>query len=214
MKFEIGPERPENWQASWPGKYDRFSHFEFAAGIPQVICAVSTRKPDGQPNLCLHAWNTFQGDGGKFLCLLCGLSGEGHTVANLRREGDFCVNFLSREHMDGLRATIAHNGEDEDEFAAGGFHAEASTTVTAPRVAESFLVLECLLVSLTQLPGQKTWTAVGEIVHAAAREGYMNGVDRRYGPDGFIYNIHSPQDASSGVEALCGVATLKIEETY
>lgn len=154
---EIGPSMPQGWESSWPGKFDCFSPFEFAAGIPQVMCAVVTVKPNGQPNVCLHAWNAFQGGGDGYRCFLPGIPEDGHTAMGLRHQGEFTVNFLSKHHIQALMVA-------------------------------------------------------GLVRHAAADEGYMNGIDRRYGPDGFIYNVHSPQDAATGAEGDWRIATLLPEQ--
>lgn len=209
--YEIGRDRPDGWEASWPGKFECFSHFEFAAAIPQVICAVVTVKPNDKPNICLHAWNTFQGRSGAYRCLLPGLAARSHTAMGLERKGEFTVNFLSKRHLKALMATIEHNELDDDEFAAAGLHQEESAEISVPRIREAFLCLECTLESLAELtPGEVM--AVGLVRHAAAEEGYMNGIDRRYGPEGFFYNIHSPQNAVTGAEADWVIATLLPEQ--
>lgn len=208
---EIDPSMPQVWESSWPGKFDCFSPFEFAAGIPQVMCAVATVKPNGQPNICLHAWNAFQGGGDGYRCFLPGIPEDGHTAMGLRHQGEFTVNFLSKHHIQALMATIEHNDMDADEFAVSGLHPEPSAAIAVPRIREAFLTLECTLESFTRL-SPKYWMAIGLVRHAAADEGYMNGIDRRYGPDGFIYNVHSPQDAATGAEGDWRIATLLPEQ--
>lgn len=213
-KYEIGSVKPENWEPSWPGEFEGFSHFEFAAGIPQVICAITTRKANGLPNVCLHAWNAFSGPAGAFMCLLPGLCEYYHTVENLRREPAFCVNFLSRQHMAALHKTITENAPDVDELAVAGLHAEKAAKVAAPRIAEAFLTLECALESLGPCESESSLMAMGRVLHAAAAEGYMNGIDKRYGPEGFVFNIHAPRDAETGDRAPYGYGTLRVDETY
>lgn len=211
-KHEVGAAVPEHWRSNWDGKFKTFSHFEFAAGIPQVICAISTRKPNGQPNICLHAWNGFQGMGDGFRCFLPGLFDWCHTVAALRHCPEFCVNFLSPAHMAALKKTIHENDWDADEFALAGFHEEAAAAVSVPRIAEAFLTLECRLEALAPLGNSDNLMAVGKVVHAAAHDGYMDGADKRFGPEGFMFNIHSPQYDATGEEGRETVATLRLED--
>ncbi|MBQ8616659.1 MAG: flavin reductase [Oscillospiraceae bacterium] len=211
-KHEIGSAVPEHWQSSWEGKFETFSHFEFAAGIPQVICAIATRKPNGKMNICLHAWNGFQGTEDAFRCYLPGLFSWCHTVVSLRKTPEFTVNFLSHTHMEALRKTISDNDWDADEFALAGFHEEPSAVIGTPRIAEAFLTLECQLEALAPLGNPDNLMAVGKVVHAAAHEGYMDGIDRRYGPEGFMFNIHSPQKAASGEEGATGVGVMALLE--
>ena len=88
------------------------------------------------------AWASFPGDGGGFYALVP-LPASTHTLANIRRTGEFCVNFLPVRHFDALMRTVRQNGMEDDEFTEGGFTPEPARTVGAPRIAESFLTLEC-----------------------------------------------------------------------
>ena len=147
MKYEFGAEKPEQFRQYWPGQYDFFSYMEYACAIPQPLFAITTRKADGKPNINFHSWSCFQGDKGGFFAILAGLCQHTHTYENLRRDGAFCVNFLSKRYYDALIRTVEHNGPAEDEFAVGGFIEETAWTVAVPRIAESFLTLECKCVT-------------------------------------------------------------------
>ena len=97
MKYEFGAEKPEQFRQYWPGQYDFFSYMEYACAIPQPLFAITTRKADGKPNINFHSWSCFQGDKGGFFAILAGLCQHTHTYENLRRDGAFCVNFLSKQ---------------------------------------------------------------------------------------------------------------------
>lgn len=134
MKYEFGAEKPERFRQYWPGQYDFFSYMEYACGIPQVLFAITTRKADGKPNINFHSWSCFQGDKGGFYAILAGLCQHTHTYENIKRDGEFCVNFLSKRYYDALIQTIEHNEPDVDEFTVGGFAEEAAKTVSVPRI--------------------------------------------------------------------------------
>lgn len=215
MKIEMGDMLPAHYKEFWPDQYKVFSHFEFTCSIPHTLFAVTTLKPSGKPNLNFHSWSCFQGDEGGFYAVLAGIYQHTHTFANIKRDGQFCVNFLWKQHLDNLLKTIAGNEDDADEIAVAGLRREDAVTVSAPRIKESFLTLECKAERIEDLSGAgRTALIVGRVQHVAAEEGYAQGLDKRYGEDGFMLSIHSPQNLITGAENLSAMATLKIEKRY
>ena len=211
MKYEIDARRPESFRPSYPEEFDLFSHLELTAAIPQALFAVTTWKGNGMPNVCPHAWSCFHGGPTAFFAVLGNLYQTTHTYENLRREGAFCVNFLSLRHYDGLMRTIRHNGDGEDEFQTGGFTLEEGRHVHAPRIGESFLVLECRLDSLRDLSGAGLAAmAVGRVLGAAVEEAYVRDLTLRHGPEGFPLLFPGPQDLATGAPSPTGLATLEI----
>ena len=73
MKLQVGTERPGHFQPGYPEQWDIVSHLECAAGIPQALFAITTRKENGQPNVCFHSWSCFHGDKTAFFAVLGGL---------------------------------------------------------------------------------------------------------------------------------------------
>lgn len=214
MKIEVGATRPEQFQEYWPGQYSVFSHFEFAAGIPQILFAITTRKADGQPNIAFHSWSCFQGGGESgYFAILAGLSTQNHTYHNIKRTGEFAVNFIAPAYYDAVMKTIQDNSGDE--FAVAGLTQEPSKTIDAPRIAESFLTLECKAEHYLDLAGNgKTMLVAGRVQLLACREEYAHGIDQKYGNDGFMFNVHTPLDLTTGKGNTIGVATLQIDRTY
>jgi flavin reductase (DIM6/NTAB) family NADH-FMN oxidoreductase RutF len=173
MKIEIGDKLPAHFKEHWPGQYEVFSHFEYACGVPHALFAVTTLKENGKPNINFHAWSCFQGDGGGFFAVLAGIYTHTHTYKNIQRTGEFCVNFISKQYFDALMKTIPENGDETDEFAAAGLTEEQAKTVSAPRIAESFLTLECALHSIADISGAgKTALITGKVKLIAAQEEY------------------------------------------
>lgn len=210
-KIEMGAVKPENFVPTWDGQYNFFSHLEFACGIPNLLFAITTLKENGRPNVCFHSWSTFCGDGQAFHAILGGLSQHGHTYKNIKRTGEFVVNFLSKDYYDGLVKTIQQNGEETDEFEAGGFTAEAAAAVKAPRIQEAFLCLECNLAQTLDLSGAGIIALVtGKVEHIAVREEFAKGIDEKYGENGFMFNIHAPKDLLTGQGDASGLGVMKI----
>ena len=210
-KIEMGTVKPENFVPTWDGQYSFFSHLEFACGIPNLLFAITTLKENGQPNVCFHSWSTFCGDGQAFHAILGGLSQHGHTYKNIRRTGEFVVNFLSKDHYDGLIKTIQQNGDDADEFESGGFTKEAAATVKAPRIQEAFLCLECKFSQSLDLSGAGIIALItGKVEHIAVREEFSKGIDEKYGENGFMFNIHAPKDLLTGHGDTSGIGIMKI----
>ena len=54
MKIRIGKERPVHFREEYPGQFEIVSHMECAAGVPQVLFAITTWKQNGKPNVCFH----------------------------------------------------------------------------------------------------------------------------------------------------------------
>lgn len=209
MKIEIGEEKPGQFNEGWPGQYSIFSHLELVTGVPSALFLITTLKENGQPNVCLHAWSTFAGDGGGYFAIMPSLMQSTHTYKNILREREFCVNFMSSEYYDQCIASIRNNGEDSDEAAANGFTIEAAKTIKAPRLKEAFATLECTLVSSTDLSGKGiNAMIIGRVRHAAVEESHKD-VDSVSGEGGFMFNIHCPKDPKTGIGAESGLAVLK-----
>ncbi len=198
MKIEIGETRPAHFKEYWPSQYELFSHFEFAAGIPKMLFAIATVKENGKPNICLSSWSTFSGNGCAYYAVLGGVSKRNHTYDNIMRTGEFTVNFLSRDYYDALAKTIQSNDIDDDEFMAGGFTPEASKAISAPRIKEAFLSLECTLEKIDELPDGSLLLIIGKVRLIAMQEEYTGNFDAKYGENGFMFHIHSPIDLHTG----------------
>lgn len=210
MKIEIGETKPAHYTEYWPGQYKCFSHFEYVSGVPHALFLITTLKANGKPNACFHSWSTFSGDRGGFFAVMPGLMQHTHTYQNIRREKEFCVNFLSFDYYASCGVTIRENGEDTDELAAAGLTAEPARLVKAPRIREAFLSFECTLESVTDLSGQGIAAMIIGRVRLAAMVDGHHALDAICGQPGFMFNIHSPKDPRSGEGEMSAVANLHI----
>ena len=176
MKHEIAVTTPENLAEFWPGSYDLFSWLDYVVTIPNAITLVTTRKANGAPNACLHAWGMLVGDRDNYTSLLA-MHETFHTYANIQREGEWCVNYPSIDIYPQSFQTINVNHADNDEITEAGLTVEAAKMVKAPRVAECRLSLECKLEWHRRLYEGSSWVLVaGKVVHVAMDEAVM-GID-------------------------------------
>ena len=211
MKLQVGTERPGHFQPGYPEQWDIVSHLECAAGIPQALFAITTRKENGRPNVCFHSWSCFHGDKTAFFAVLGGLFQHTHTYANIPREGVFCLNFLPLSAYEGLCKTILYNQEDLDEIQAGGFTLEPAATMDAPCIRESFLQLECTLEEAKDLSGAGiTAMVTGRVQQVRVEEAYARELDRRYGPAGFMLLASAPQNLQTGQASPSRILTLNV----
>ena len=211
MKLQVGTERPGHFQPGYPEQWDIVSHLECAAGIPQALFAITTRKENGRPNVCFHSWSCFHGDKTAFFAVLGGLFQHIHTYANILREGVFCLNFLPLSAYEGLCKTILYNQEDLDEIQAGGFTLEPAATMDVPCIRESFLQLECTLEEAKDLSGAGiTAMVTGRVRQVRVEEAYAKELDRRYGPAGFMLLASAPQNLQTGQASPSRILTLNI----
>jgi len=199
MKHEIAVKTPENLEEFWPGSYDLFSWLDYVATIPNAISLITTRKANGAPNACLHAWGMLLGDRDNYTSLLA-MHDYYHTYANILREGEWCVNFPSLKHYPQSFETINVNQPDSDEITEAGLTVETAKVVQAPRIAECMLNLECKLEWHRPLYESSSWVLVaGKVVHVAMDDAVM-GTDpaERMQAMGLMFNIRGLINPVSG----------------
>lgn len=213
MKIEIGKEFPGYFKSLYPEEFQLFSHFETTAAVPGPLFAITTWKENGKPNVCLHSWSCFHGDKTAFFAVMGNLYQHTHTYANILRERCFFINFLPVSCYDRLTETIFHNEYDSDEFQTGGFALEEARTIHAPVIREAFLTMECTLRDVQDLSGTgMAAMVIGEVQHMSVEEDYAQGYAKRYGEEGFMMLVPSPQDLVTGEADLSAIGTVKIEK--
>jgi flavin reductase (DIM6/NTAB) family NADH-FMN oxidoreductase RutF len=213
MKIEIGDNRPSNSSEKWPGEFEVFSRYESVLGIPHSLFLITTVKENGQPNACFQSWSSFCGDSGGYFALTPLLQ-KTHTYHNILRTNEFCINFLSVRYFDACYETVFNNAEGTDEIAIGGFTSEPGHCINVPRIREAFLSLECIFDSQIDL-SRKGISAlvIGKVVWAAIEDDYVNGSEKKYGPDGFMYYLTELEDFAANDKGVRKVASLKVIRT-
>ena len=131
-----------------------------------------------------------------------------HTYKNIRREQEFCINFINADYYDACQQTIKNNDDEIDELADAGFTAEEAKTVSAPRIAEAFLTFECKLEHVMDLSGKGiSAMIVGHVLHAAIDENHKNA-DAVC--QNFMFYIHAPKDLATGEGEQGAIAELRV----
>lgn len=213
MKIEIGKEFPGYFKSLYPEEFQLFSHFETTAAVPGALFAITTWKENGKPNVCLHSWSCFHGDKTAFFAVMGNLYQHTHTYANILRERCFCVNFLPISSYDRLTETIFHNEYDSDEFQTGDFTLEEARSIHAPVIREAFLTMECTLRDVQDLSSAgMAAMVIGKVEHMSVEEDYAQGYAKRYGEEGFMMLVPSPQNLVTGEPDLSAIGTVKIEK--
>ena len=126
----------------------------FYFGTPVVL--ISTRNEDGTANLAPMSSTWWLGD-----CCMLGLGNSGQTTANLLREGECVLNLPSSAMVDVVDRIALTTGRiqvpehkvvqgyryEPEKFKLAGLTEQSSELVSAPRVAQCPIQLECRLIS-------------------------------------------------------------------
>ena len=77
------------------------------------------------------------------------------------------------------------------------------------------MTLECQLACNVDLTRKGISSMIiGRVLHASVDEKYIEGVDKRYGKEGFMFNIHEPADFATGQLMDTHVAALEVLGSY
>jgi len=173
MKHEFSIEKPRGLKDLFPGQFTTFSWLDSAVTAPSLITVITTRKANGRPNACLHAWGMLVGGHGSYSSVLS-VAKRGHTYANIVREKEWCVCIPQWRFRQQCFATIQCNQQDNDEITDAGLTVESAAVIKAPRIAECPICLECRLSWDHELAaGDGNHIFVGKVVHAAIDESVM-----------------------------------------
>jgi flavin reductase (DIM6/NTAB) family NADH-FMN oxidoreductase RutF len=118
---------------------------------------------------------------------------------------------MSARFFDACYQTVRNNDHEIDEIAIGGFTSEPASRIAVPRIQEAFLSLECHLKTDIDLSGLGIQSLiVGQVLSAAIENDYLNGSEKKYGQDGFMFYGYDLQDFASGDQGERKVASLNI----
>ena len=126
-------------------------------------------------------------------------------------EKEFCVNFINANYLDQCWKTIHEHDFEQDEITSAGFTREESRSIAAPRIAESFLKLECEYEWEKELcPDSHNITICGSVKHVSVKEKFANALTKdRYGKDTFMFNLHNPMNPFTGEYFGGGVGVIE-----
>jgi flavin reductase (DIM6/NTAB) family NADH-FMN oxidoreductase RutF len=160
-----------------PAEGHGLPHDPFKAIVaPRLIGWISTRSPDGQPNLAPYSFF------GAFASAppIIGFCSEGRkdSLRNIEDTGEFVWSLATRPLAEQMNCTSAPVAADVDEFRLAGLTPVAGRNVSVPRVGESPASLECRLLRVMRLHdllGSPTdnWLVLGQVVGVHIQNAYL-----------------------------------------
>lgn len=212
MNFEHDQKKPDNFHEDWKGQFNIIPWMAYISAIPHVIYIVTTLKEDGTPNAALEGWSSFTGEGENFFVIMSGLIKTSHTYQNIKRDKEFCINFLSADYLDNFKKSISENSDDIDEIKNSGFSPEQSLSINVPRIQESFLKLECEFEWEKELiPNSTNMTLCGRVKHISAeRDFVIKKVTEKYERNSFVFHLMAMKNPYTGERIRGGIGKIKL----
>jgi flavin reductase (DIM6/NTAB) family NADH-FMN oxidoreductase RutF len=144
--------------------------------VPRPIAFVSTVDLAGVRNLAPFSYFTACSTNPPVVCFCSavrpGPQAQKDTLLNIEATGEFVVNIVSEEFAAQMNATSAEAPPEVDEFAYAGLTPLPSELVSAPRVAESKIHMECRLrqiIRVSEKPGGGN-LVLGDVLRFHLRE--------------------------------------------
>lgn len=134
--------------------------------VPRPIAWVSTRGPDGVPNLAPYSFFSAVSATPMIVTVSMGRR-KGRPKDSLRNVVDrraFCVNVVTEGHLEAMNLTSAGFEPHVDEFEQAGLALADDAAVDAPYVAGAAAVLECELLDAMELPESSNTLVLGRVV--------------------------------------------------
>jgi len=192
-----------------------FSWMEHVLAIPSPLVNVTTYKKNGLPNATMQSWCTFVGENG-YHVIFGSVNKNGHMYKSCKETGSCVVNIPSKDVFLRCMATIENNGYDNDEITMSGLSVIEAHKIKAPMIAECMVNLECEFEWEHDLV-EDGYSVVMcfKVVNVWMDECLFDEKSQgRYGDNGYLYNIHSPQNPEDGKEYETYVGTIKKLATY
>ena len=134
--------------------------------IPRPIAFVSTLGPAGNVNLAPFSYFNGVSSAPPIVSISVGpkRGGTKDTAANVRREGEFVVNVVTPELMEGVIVGATDHPPEVSELELARLTAAPSTKIRTPGVKESPIRMECTLQQIVDVEGG-TSLILGRVVH-------------------------------------------------
>ena len=134
--------------------------------IPRPIAFVSTMGPAGNVNLAPFSYFNGVSSSPPIVSISVGprRSGAKDTAANIRRHGEFVVNVVTPELMEGVIVGATDHPPEVSELDLARLTPAPSSKVRTPGVKESPVRMECALHQVVEVEGG-TSLILGRVVH-------------------------------------------------
>lgn len=141
--------------------------------VPRPIAWISTVSAAGVANLSPFSFCGMVSQAPPMLMFCANAShGEGgdkDTLRNVRETGEFVFNLATWDLRNEMNASSAMIARASDEFEHAGLEKSSCRFVKASRVARSPIALECVVVSIVDLPpdersGQRNTATIGRVI--------------------------------------------------
>ena len=155
--------------------------------VPRPIAFVSTLSAEGIPNLAPFSFFTGVSANPPVICfspMIRGTDGaRKDTLNNIEATREFVVNIVSEDFAAQMNVCSTEFPPEVDEFAASGLTPAPSDVVKAPRVKESRINMECLLLQVVHVSGKPLGGSIvlGEVVRFHVDDAIVS--DFRIDPD-------------------------------
>jgi flavin reductase (DIM6/NTAB) family NADH-FMN oxidoreductase RutF len=133
--------------------------------VPRPIAWVTSVGQDGLVNLAPFSFFNAVGSDPLYLVVSVGSRDDGtpkDTARNILASGEFVVNMVTEELLVAMNISATDFPPDQSEMVPAHVHSAPSVRVTAPRLAEAQVSLECKLFQTLKL-GSNT-LCIGEVV--------------------------------------------------
>lgn len=139
--------------------------------VPRPIAWVSTSDADGHANLAPHSFFTVASANPAIVQFTSVRRKD--SLRNIEATKNFVVNFAPRELLEAINTSAATLDPDVDEFELAGVTKEASAVVSAPRVAQAPVAIECELERVVEVGD--SFLVLGRVVHISVGEDFLDG---------------------------------------
>ena len=144
-----------------------------SAIVPRPIALTSTSDGRGGRNLAPFSFFMGVSSAPPVLALSAVNRRDGQkkdTLRNIEATGEFVVNVVSEDMAEAMNLASADFPYGHDEFELAGLTPVPGVRVSAPRVAESPVQMECRLERILEVGTQPAYLVLGEIVLFHLRE--------------------------------------------
>ena len=150
--------------------------------VPRPIAWVTSLDADGHRNMAPFSFfNVFSTDPPilGFSVTASVFGGPKDTAANIRVRKDFVVHLVSHANRTAMNLTATELPPEIDEIALAGLTALSSERVSAPRIAECDVAMECVLHSEVPLSEERS-LFLGRIVTMHLADQMVEDAERHY----------------------------------